>query len=404
MRGSMRRTIPPLLVLCLFLGCSEPEGPGPRALLDRALAAVGGREALAGVKTLGIEYRGTAHPPEEIGVETAITGEYLLRIPGGLASGQSMAGLLVRRAVTPEGGWIREGAAVRDLDPAEAAGLRSDRDDLLAALVLPLLSRPFTVKSASGESAARAVRVSREGGDSFLLEFAPETGLPARIRRGPAGADGPITTFSDWSPRGALLFPGKIETAVGGGRQVIVPKDVLPNPETPGAVFERPDDSGPGTAGEIRREKLAATRILAVANRGRLTELASIDLFFERALAERNIRRTSPLTRIFRRFPGADGSAEVVTMATVEFPEGERVAGFPGGFRDEPIPATDLLVMPYRGPYPKDDSIYEPLYSRAGELGLVPTGPPWHAILSDPDEGEPNDLKQEIKLPVEAKK
>jgi hypothetical protein len=399
MRGSMRTAALTILVLALS-ACAKPEGPPPVDLVERALEAAGGPEPREGIRQLGLEIEGRLSPPGGEGAETPFAMEWALDGTDGIATRVTTGGLLTRKAADGEGGWFRRGAAVEDLPPHGLRDERADRDDLLALLLSPLLSPPFRLESA-GEN---RIRVTREGGDPFLLAFDPETGLPARIERVSESADGKETelvrTIGEWTDFDGLLFPARIVTELAGGSQTIEIRRVVANPEVLGAAFARPDDSGPGTVGEIRREEVPSRNVVAVAQQGPYTDLASVDLYMDRALEHAKATKTGPRVRIFRRFARGDEPPVVVTMAPVEFGRDSQAIGLPRGMRVELLPSTDALVMPYEGPYPVDDSLYEPLRKRAGELGLVPIGPPWHVLLSDPDLGEPNELRQEIRLPV----
>jgi hypothetical protein len=393
------RYLAPLTVL-LLAACSGSPGPDPTVLLERAAAAVAGTSDPATLHTLGIRFEGRLVPPKSVGAPLSLAGEYLLRIPDGLSSRISTGGRLTREAIAGNVGWLRQGAAVVDLTGEAARDTEADRDDLLAALAFPLAHPPFSVSRAAGRG-GQTIRVERRGGEPFFLTFDAESGLPASVERTVGEAAPPLVhRFSGWLDRGGFLFPSRIESELGGGSREIEIREVHPNAGVPPTSFRRPDDSGPGKTGEIRRETAPAANMVMTVSRGPLTKLADVDLLLDRALAHARATKSGPLLRLFKQFPDADGNAVVLTMVAVEFSRASGELGLPEGMRVELFPKTDLLVMPYTGPYPGSDDLYAPLYAKAKELGLFPTSRPWDAILSDPDSGEPNGLRQEIRLPV----
>ena len=391
------------LALALF-GCSgAAESPDPITEIRGALAAAGGAETRQGITRLALRFEGRLLPPEGMGAATKFSGEWLLDRERGLATLVSTSGLVTRKALLPDGGWFRRGAAVADLPAMGLREERADRDDLLAILVSPLLSPPFRLSR--GEDGT--IEVARKGGDVFTLHLDPASGLPDRIDRVSLDESGKtyplVRRLSDWTEIGGLLFPAQIVTELAGGSQELTVTALSVNPEASEATFTRPDDSGPGEAGEIRREKFASTNVVAIAQRGPLTDLASVDLFLERALERAKATRKGPLLRIFKEFPSGESPGVLLTMAAVDFSRDSAALGLPYGAHVELAPGLDHLVMPYTGPYPTSDEVYAPLFAKAEELGLVPVGRPWHAILSDPDAGAPNELRQEIRLPVKEK-
>ena len=146
------------------------------------------------------------------------------------------------------------------------------------------------------------------------------------------------------------------------------------------------------------------TDAVVVVHRGQMLDLEKVDLYIDRALKQSMAFRRSPNARIFQSFPDESGVAVVKTFVEVSLSHDPGAQDLPVGAVAERFEATDVLCMQLVGPYPRDDSLHAALRKRAEELGLEPTGPPRHYLLSDPDDGEPSGLRQEVQLPVEEKK
>ncbi|MHC4469446.1 MAG: GyrI-like domain-containing protein [Planctomycetota bacterium] len=369
-----------LLVLALLAACNGgEERPDP---LARAIEALGGRAAFASVESLAFRVEGTlATGQGERKREAETLSEHFLRLPDGLASRRTTDGLLRRSAVTDEGVWIRMGAAVMDAKGERAAEARLSRDDLLCLLLLPL--------------ADERVLGERE------VAYDPETGLPTRIAR-----EGLRLDITMWRRSADLLFPARfvrVDTRGGPFEETLAAqiRNVVVNPTDPTlATFSRPDDGGPAKLGEIRRKRMRATSTVTVTHRGPLIDLGRVDHFIERALERSLAHRRAPNARIFESFPDEEGLATIKTFVPVSFSRDPKAENLPPGAVSAHHPAEEVLYAVAVGPYPTDGSLHEPLLSRAAELGLEPAGPPRHYILSRPDEGEPNELRQEIHLPV----
>ena len=205
-----------------------------------------------------------------------------------------------------------------------------------------------------------------------------------------------------------MRFPAEFRRTVSraGVDQVLAAqiRDVVTNPaDSGGPRFERPDDGKAPEMGEIARKRMPGTDAVVVVHRGPMLDLAKVDLYIDRALTQSMALRRSPNARIFQSFPDEDGVAVVKTFVEVNLSHDPGAQDLPVGAVAERFEATDVLYMHLVGPYPRDDSLHAALRKRAEELGLEPTGPPRHYLLSNPDDGEPSGLRQEVQLPVEEK-
>ncbi len=343
-KGPRSGMLPLLLALApLLSGCGEgrdsARGPVSRPVPDRPVRIV---------------LEGIARTP---GGKATFRADLLLAPPDRLAGRTVRDGVVHRFALEGGRAWLRAGAAVADLPAGEAGEIRRWRAVLRSLLRgEPVLPAPGEALALSGERSFGGLRLPakvtitlREGAETFEL-------APVAARVGDVGEDAPI--------------------------------------------FSRPGDRGPGSAGEIVRRRERGARLVRVVHEGPLTDLARVDHFLRESLARAHARARGPIERVFRRFPDERGRAVMETLVPVSFSEepggGDLLPGSRAGQRG----AGEVLAMPFTGPYPRDDSLYVPLRRRAAALGLEVAGLPRHRILSDPDAGEPADLRQEIVLPV----
>jgi hypothetical protein len=396
----MRTAVFTLCVTVLALAaCGEAERD-PTPILEKAVEALGGREALASVDSIYVRLEGHFVPPGETAAKAPYSEEFLLRLPDRLARRRVVAGLRTTSGVDGEVSWLRCGGAVADREGRDAVEDRADRDDLVCLLVLPVLEGDFKATATD-----EFVRVSRPGGPERQIFFDPETGLPARIVRETKDVHGNagrlVRRFEDWGERGRLLFPSKLSARLGGSRLTLTVETFEINPgDSRGLSVVRPRDDRPFETGPIRRITIPGSGYFGVTHRGPLTDLAKVDLLLEQGLARDWVRRTGPNRRVFDTYAGKNGIAVVATLVPVRI-LGEGASGtLPRGIELANLADTEALAMKFSGPYPRDASLQRMLVNYGKDLGLEPAGAARYLLYSDPETESPAALSQEIRLPV----
>jgi len=395
----MKRLLLILLAPPLLLACGKTD-PDATPVLAKALAAVGGADSIAGVKSLYLRLEGDFLPPTPPDTRIPYTQEILLTLPDRLAVRVDVAGIVTTRGVAGDKVWIRSGAAVDDRTGPAAVEEIADRDDLLSLLVAPLLDPAFSVRRTRD-----GVIATRTGGPDRNLFFDPDTGLPVRLVRAAQGARGNtgqlVRTFSDWTEHAGLRFPSKFTVKLGGGRLELTAKTVEFNTrDSRGLTHRRPVDRREFRMGEIRQVKEPGGNYFVVRQQGTYLNLAKLDVLIEQGFDASYARRRGPNRRVFDHFPDEKGIAVVGTIVPVTFDRDPRARHLPQGIEVKTFKAGEALAMKFTGPYPLDDSLEKILVNYGKDLGLTKNGVARYLVLSDPEIGEPADLSQEIRLPV----
>jgi len=395
----MTRILIILLLLPALPACGK-RATDAAPILERALTAVGGAEALAGVDSVYVRLEGAFRPPAAPDTKITYTQELLLTLPDRLAIRVEVAGIVTTKGVDGTKAWVRSGASVQDPEGPAAAEERADRDDLLSLLVRPLLDPAFVVRGAGD-----GVSAARPGEPARTIFFDPETGLPARIVRVARGAHGHtgnmVRTFSEWKEHGGIRFPSVLTVKLGGGRLDLTATVVEINTgDSRGLTHVRPRDEREIHTGTIERVHEPGGNYLAARQEGHYVNLAKVDVLIEQALASAYARRKGPNRRIFDRMLDESGHAVVTTLVPVQFDRDARARHLPRGVVVATLKEMEVLAMKFTGPYPLDDSLEKILVNYGRDLELEPAGPARYLVLSDPEVGAPADLRQEIRLPV----
>jgi hypothetical protein len=387
-----------LLALSLFLGCGEPDPPTP--LVDRAIEAMGGREALAAVTSVYLKLEGDFLPGGEGAEKTSYAAEHLVLPPDSYAIRVVFGGLVTRRALSGDRSWTRSGAAVADLSGDQTVEEQADRDDYLSLLLVPALAKGFVTEKSEEPN---RIRLVSPRGLVRSIYFDPATGLPSRMERTAIGGGDSILVrhYEGWGKRGPILLPTRIRAESGGSRlDLAVTEAVVNGTDHDPALTARPRDVGEPKTKPIRQIRTKGGNFLTVEHKGPLTDLAKVDLLIEQALTISKSGRRGPNRRVFRQFAGEDGIAVVVTFLPVTLSRDRSAGDLPRGVAVRTLDASEALAMEFTGPYPSDSSLQDMLENYGKDLGLVATAPPHYVVLSDPNEGEPAGLRQEIRLPV----
>lgn len=235
--------------------------PTPRGIVARAVAAMGGEQALRGVRAVTTEFYGVtfALGQEETPGSPARATATVARIVADYAGGRRLSTLesrgiqgqvnRVRRVIQGDVGMIetdgRPAAAGPALVRTEQASLRRPAERLLlAALDNPAALGPLAPKSWRGEP-MDGVRYAA-GPDTLDLWFDRRSGLltvTETLSDDPVLGDRrTVSWFTRWQPAGGVRFARQYDVEVNGRLQThSVFTALTVNPETPDSLFAIPD-------------------------------------------------------------------------------------------------------------------------------------------------------------------
>lgn len=161
----------------------------PRAVVERAVKALGGEEALASKAGIYLKMKGTIFLPFGEGTQAPFTAEAYARPSG--TNRLAMRAELLGQAIdivqvsSEEKGWRSMNGEVSDLSKEELEGLRQSRHhERVTALVALLKDKGFTLAplpdaKVNGRPAV-VLKVSYQGQPDVTLSFDKETGLPVK--------------------------------------------------------------------------------------------------------------------------------------------------------------------------------------------------------------------------------
>jgi hypothetical protein len=222
MRGSlMRRTnaiIVAVAVLAVTCGAARADDPKAKAILDRAIKALGGEEKLAKIDAFSWKAKVRFGPAgQEMDAEAIFKGiDHMRRAYG--------VNLVV---LAGDKGWRKVRGATRELsDEFIANEKQSTYLQVIPIILLPIKRDDFRYEVADegkvGDKPAFALKISAPDGKDFTLFFDKETGLPvkevARLDI-PGGREAIAeTTFSDYKDFGGIKKATRIEVkSIGFG-------------------------------------------------------------------------------------------------------------------------------------------------------------------------------------------
>lgn len=195
----MRRILGAALVASLYLqpaARAAADDPTPEAILDKAIEALGGAEALAKADILswkGEGYVSVGGSDHDYNIEMTTQGidRYRSKFDGDFNGNR----IEVVAVVTPEEGWISYMGMVNEMG---ANDLKNAHYNALVQIVAMnptyLKGDGYELKSVDaakvGGKEAPGVEVKPKDGDPFTIYFDAETGLPARVVADVAGFGG----------------------------------------------------------------------------------------------------------------------------------------------------------------------------------------------------------------------
>jgi hypothetical protein len=215
-------------------------------LLDRAVAAIGGAEALAGATTLRIVATASQETPQGP-MEIAMSQTQVF--PDRVRQEVTLPFGTMTMVVAGESGFAVTPQGVVDIPPSRLAAVRQQADRNPIALLRSRNDPGFTATAIGGEEidGAPVERLQIEiAGQVTVVAIDPESGQIRQIAyqgTGPTGGPAEIVeTYSDWRAVAGLQYPFLIVGSVDGEEmQRVTIQEVEIGAEVDPAVFERPE-------------------------------------------------------------------------------------------------------------------------------------------------------------------
>jgi hypothetical protein len=229
--GRAQAVVIVVAVLAATCGPARADDPSAKAILDKAIKALGGEAKLAKIDAFSWKAKVTfGQSGQEMDAEVIFKGlDHMRRAYG--------VNLVV---LAGDKGWRKVGDASRELsDAVIASEKRSIYLQVIPIVLLPIRRNDFKYEAAGegqvGGKPALALKITAPDGKDFTLFFDKDTGLPAKeVARldVPGGREAIAeTTFSDYKDFGGIKKATKIEvttTGFGSGfSQVITDFEVL---------------------------------------------------------------------------------------------------------------------------------------------------------------------------------
>jgi hypothetical protein len=222
---AMRGVVKLALASGLLLGAVRPApADDPRAVLERALKAHGGAEALTRSQVLARQLTGAL---VVMGKELPFAAEQIQHLPGQVRLSTEMVvngqKLLTLRILNGDKGWQSSGGAVQEMTKEELHELREEAYSLWLTTLVPLQDKAFTLAATAdvqvrGQPAV-GIRVTRKGHGEVRLYFDKASGLLVKLERrtkeGGLDVDKEYTFFGHKSTDGVVL-PTKYTEVVNG--------------------------------------------------------------------------------------------------------------------------------------------------------------------------------------------
>jgi hypothetical protein len=214
--GRAQAVVIALAVLAATCAAARADDPSAKAILDKAIKALGGEAKLAKIEAFSWKSKVTFGPTgRQMDAEVIFKGlDHMRRAYG--------ANLVV---LAGDKGWRKIRDASRELpDAMLASEKRSAYLQVIPIILLPIKRDDFKYEAAGegkvGDKPALALKITAPDGKDFTLFFDKETGLPVKevARIDVIGAQQTIaeTTFSDYKEFGGIKKATKIEVTTAG--------------------------------------------------------------------------------------------------------------------------------------------------------------------------------------------
>jgi hypothetical protein len=219
------------LLMCGVAGLLRAnQDDGTKAILDKAIKALGGEAKLSKAKAITWKTKGTISiggNDNEFTGETTVQGlDHLRTSFEGDFGGNKVQGMVV---LAGDKGWRLFGGNKMEMDKdAVANEKRTLYLQVVPALVLPLRDKAFKVESAGeekvGGKAAAVLKITAPDSKTFQLSFDKESGLPVKLVAKVLGFMGEEftqeTTFAGYKDFNGINRATKTESKRDGERFV----------------------------------------------------------------------------------------------------------------------------------------------------------------------------------------
>jgi hypothetical protein len=166
---------------------SADENTATKAILDKAVKALGGEETLAKYQAATWKFRMKSSVAGRV---TESSGEEALQWPGCYRGELETRGLRRLLILNGEKGWTKDSSGIQDTDER---GMKIHRRKLysrwIPVVVLPLREKIFKLEHGNeekvGERLTVSIKVTPPDNEAFGLYFDKESGLPIRIAMEP---------------------------------------------------------------------------------------------------------------------------------------------------------------------------------------------------------------------------
>ncbi|MEX2286168.1 MAG: hypothetical protein WD648_03700 [Planctomycetaceae bacterium] len=226
----MRRFIVVALVAALVsrLGglVQADEGKDAKAVIDKAIKALGGEDKLAKAKAITYKTKGKISlGGNESDITSTVTTQGIdhnRQEFEGEFNGNKVQGVII---VAGDKAWRKFGDDSRDLENEQLANQkRLVYLQVVGASVLPLKDKAFKVESVSeekvGDKPAVAIKATGPDGKDFQLFFDKESGLPVKLVAKVAGRGGEEytqeTTYAKYKDFDGINVATRVETTRNG--------------------------------------------------------------------------------------------------------------------------------------------------------------------------------------------
>jgi len=240
----MRQFVLLTLALVAAAPARADDATEARAIIDKAVKAVGDEAKLASAKAYTQKISGKFHGPAGV---IAFTGEWAVSLPDQLrqAIESQSDGITFRtvRVIAGDKGWLRVNDTLVELDKDALAGEHAQMYAAWVASLLPLKEKDFVLTKV-GESPTVGVKVTHKEHGAVTLFFDAEKGWLVRAEFRVKVANGEATqevVYDDYQDVDGLKRPRKITVRRDG--KVLVEAEVSdfkpldkPDPK----LFEKP--------------------------------------------------------------------------------------------------------------------------------------------------------------------